>query len=240
MVLCKIPENYVIAKGMNMKKLSLILGLCALLALSTTAFATNLCTTVACVSPNDHIGWSSFGPPSTVWSTAQHWTSIYNSGAIGVAGPPTNFTSMQQSVSWDGNFSPGDWLIWNQDAGNFTGNAGTILVVFDKAVSAGGAQIQADFFGPFIATVCDQANNCFSEAGNSNSNGDGSAIFIGIANDPRIIGLRFSVVDINGNNNEAIDTAFFHDRVTPEPGTLVMLGTGLLGAIGYGRRRLGL
>lgn len=43
-----------------MKKLSLVLGLCALLALSTTAFGAILCTTPACVSPNDHIGWSSF------------------------------------------------------------------------------------------------------------------------------------------------------------------------------------
>ena len=225
-----------------MKKLSLIFGLCALLALSTTGFASSLCTTVACVAPTDNVNWSSFGPAGSVWTTPQGWTSTgaTNSGLIGVVGP-TNFTSMQQGVTWNGNFAQNDWLIWNQDASNFTGNAGPTGVVFNTPVSAAGAQVQADFFGAFTATVCDQNGNCFSEAGNSNSNGDGSAIFIGIANDPGISFLTFSVVDVNGNNDLAIGTVSFQNgSTTPEPGTLIMLGSGVLGLAGVLRRKINL
>jgi hypothetical protein len=226
-------------------------ALCALFALSTSAFAGVLCTTVACVNPTDNINWSQLasGNPDTVFGTPQNWTSTgaTDTGEIGVIGP-TNFTVTQQSSTWNGNFNPGDSLIWNQDVNNFTGNAGAIGVLFlGHDVSAGGAQIQADLFGAFTATVnaFDINGNLidsFSEAGNSNSNGDGSAIFIGISElgVADIHFLTFTVVDVNGNNDEAIDTTFFNSGIsTPEPGSFLLLGSGLLGLVAYGRRRLG-
>jgi hypothetical protein len=222
-----------------MKKFSLALGVCVVLALSTSAFAQSLCTTESCVAPTDSINWGSqgLGAPGTVWTTPQNWITGTNSGEIGVVGP-TNFTLMQQSVTWAGNFTPGDYLIWNQNLDDFTGNAGPIGIVFNTPVEAAGAQIQADFFGDFTATVCDQLGNCFSETGDSNGDSDGSAIFIGLK-DPtaEIQFLTFTVTDINGNNDEAIDTAFFtNSSVTPEPCTLSLLGVGI-GMLFLNRRR---
>ncbi len=228
-----------------MKKTTIVLALCALLAMATSAFAANICTTLACVAPTDNINWGTqgLGVPFTVWGTPESWVSTGATGAgeIGVVGP-TNFTLMQQGGGWTGNFSSGEYLIWNQDANNFTGNAGPIGVLFFNAgVTAAGAQIQADFYGDFVATVCDQDSNCFSENGSSTSNGDGSAIFLGIANDPNLQFLTYSVVDINGNNDEAIGTVYFAGGTpTPEPSSLLLLGSGLIGAVGVFRRKINL
>jgi len=224
----------------------------AVFALSAMAFAGSFeCTTVSCVAPTDNVNWGSqsYGTPGTSNSTPQIWNSTggSNNGQVGVVGP-TNFTFMQQGTSWGGNFANGDYLIWNQDTSNFTGNAGPIGVVFASPVSAAGAQIQAGIYGAFTATITawgtDGQTTSFTETGNSTSDSDGSAIFIGIKDStPDIAFLTFSVSDASGNNDSAINTVYFSSNnatVTPEPSSFLLLGSGLLGALGYGRRRLGL
>ena len=230
-----------------MKKILLMLGFCVLLSLSTSAFAGMLCTTIACLAPNDNVNWGAqgYGVPPVSLSTPQPWNStlgLYD-GLVGVFGP-TNFTLMQQSVTWNGNFDPGDYLIWNQDINNFVGNAGQIRMVFESGLPVydAGAAIQADFYGPFEATICAYSftgvQDCWSEAGLSNSNGDSSAIVIGVKEPWAIQILDFTVVDINGNNDEAISTLYLSS--IPEPGTIMLLGSGVLGLAGMLRRKINL
>jgi len=151
-----------------------------------------------------------------------------------VANPTSNKGEIiQQGNNWGGDFNSGEWGVW-------TRNHGPLTVSFGNSYNFAGAYFQPNIFGSF--TVKLQVYNggtllgSVMESGTSTSN-PGTALFIGALDrtGPNITKVIFSEVSTTNPNDFAIGTMYLG---APEPGTMVLLGTGLLGVMGLSRRFL--
>jgi hypothetical protein len=130
--------------------------------------------------------WGQLGSPFTVLGSPQQIIATDGSGGS-VSSAGGNFELRNQGFGWSGNFAPGTHLLWDRQAGP------DITIRFANPVSSAGAQIQADYFGPFTAEIIayDLIGNVIgtvSENGVSTSSGDNSAIFIGLTSSSADIG----------------------------------------------------
>jgi hypothetical protein len=224
-----------------MKRTLFVALLC--LTLGTAAWAAPIQGTT---NPNaftrDYIDWCQYGCAFGSFPSPQAWVS--HGGAAGTLSLNPGFQSFyspQQGSSWTGNFVNGMGLIYNGLVFGNTPITG-IVASFKSGVSGVGAYVQSDILGPFSAMISlfDQHSN-FLGSYTANGVSDtkvGTALFIGASGVGPIFAAQFDVIDVNGNEDFAIGQV--NVNTIPEPGTLVLFGSGVLGLTGLLQRKLNL
>jgi hypothetical protein len=198
----------------------------------------------------DFIDWGQLGPPGNFVTTPAVAFSFLgtNAALVGNANGG-DFLTMQEGVTWTGNFDYGENLVWTGNPAFGVGSGGPFIIQLANPVGGIGFGIMADFYGAFTAFVDVYDSNLnfqttFVVNGVSSGLENGSNLFIGIQ-DRTAVNIGALVIDTISfgyptDHDFAMDAVSFnYNTGTPEPTSLILLGSGLIGVAGLVRRKMG-
>lgn len=222
-----------------MKTKFLMIAMCLVLGVASASASITGTTNASDFS--DTVDWCQFGCTGANLASPQAWFSAGGAtGQVGLNGTLQDFYNLQEVPGgiWNGNFPANMGLVYN---GAAFGNTPTgIAATFDQGQYGVGAYVQSDFYGPYSATITlfddsFQVLGTYSANGVAGGPGTPGLLFIGAYSDSaNVFAATWDVIDQFGQEDFAMGTMMLP---TPEPSTLVLFGTSVMGLAGAIRRR---
>ncbi len=217
---------------MRLLKLTTLVALSALLLLSVPAFADT---------------WTVIPQPNATYTGE---TTNYGGGdgslnTITSLGPFLTFSNSQTEVN-----VPNSWATWGCPPAtesctpNALWNQGfsTLTVTVGGNFNTAGFELEPDQFQQEDVMATFHASDGSSFTVDLMPNGSGGALLYAVQNDS---GAHITSIDIVDNAGDDFATAQYRlgnsgSSTTPEPSSMILLGSGLLGVVGFMRRKMNL
>ena len=215
---------------MRFAKLTTLIAIAALLMISTPMFADSF-TVIS--QPN------AFYTGNTI-----NYGGGDGSGLLINSLGPFSFSNLQSE-----HYVPGTWGTWGCPPAtesctpNVLWNAGfsTLTITTSDRENTIGFELEPDQFVQESVTATFYASDGMFYSLTLNPNGSNGALLFAVQDDtPGSYITHVDIVDNAGDDFAIAQLRTGNSGTTPEPGTMILLGTGLLGALGVMRRKMNL